>query len=533
VITHAGLTKQPSSAMTSVGTLVDRAAGWFGDAIAVTDSRRRSLSFRQVGERSSRLANALIALSPATGERVALLMPNRAEWMEADFAIAKAGKVRVPINVRLSDGERTYVLGQSGAETLIADAVFADFAYSMQAELPALTNVIVVGGIGSGGLQYESLLARGSESGPDLAHRPESYASIMYTSGTTGRPKGATVSNRGRLAATMNMLSEEIEARAGDTMIHVGSLAHGSGSKLLAYFIRGARNLIREKFDPEEFLRIVEEERGTATFVVPTMISMIVEAARSTKADVSSLKTITYGGAPIAPAKLQEALDCLGPNFVQVYGSCEAPHPVLVMTKQDHVVAAGKRGRLASVGREVAGAEVRIVGPAGGDVAVGDRGEMWIRGDGVMTCYWDNPTATTEVLQDGWYHTGDVAERDEDGYYYIVDRERDLIISGGLNIYPSELEAVLSEHTSVGEVAVIGVPDERWGESVKALVVLRPSHPATTPAELIDFARQRLAGYKKPQSVEFVESLPKGATGKILKRELKALYWKDAARGVN
>ncbi|MFI5259966.1 MAG: AMP-binding protein [Candidatus Limnocylindrales bacterium] len=515
----------------NIPELIDRAGRWYGDSVAVVDGTRER-TFRLVAERSSRVANALLELSPQAGARVALLMPNRMEFVECDFGIAKAGKVRVPINPRLADDEREYILADSGAETLVFDVEFEDFVSRARQRLPELCNLVAVGGAAAGAKDYEELVASASPATPRLAHEPSAPNFILYTSGTTGRPKGATATNGSRLAATLSMLRDEVDAEACDGMVHLGAMAHGSGSKVLAYFLRGARNITERKFDAERFLHLVETERSTATFVVPTMIAMLVDAARSRSFDLSALKTISYGGAPIAPEKLQEALETFGNVFVQVYGSCEAPHPILVLRKSEHRVPRGKERRLASIGREVTTSEVRIVGEDGADVADGEHGEMWVRGPNVMRGYWGNPKATAEVLSgDGWYRTGDVAIRDDEGFYYMVDRARDMIISGGLNIYPAEVERAIYTDPAVAEVAVIGVPDERWGESVKAFVVLK--QPGTlTELDVIEHARGLLASYKKPRSVEFVDALPKGSTGKILKRELQAPYWEGRARRV-
>jgi acyl-CoA synthetase (AMP-forming)/AMP-acid ligase II len=309
-------------------------------------------------------------------------------------------------------------------------------------------------------------------------------------------------------------------------------MAHGSGSKTLAYFIRGARNITVSKFDPEQFLAIVERERTTATFVVPTMIAMLIDAAKTTNFDLSSLKTISYGGAPISHALLLTALERFGDVFVQVYGSCEAPHPVTVLRRSDHRVPPGKEQRFGSIGREVLTTEVRVVQVDGTDATDGDEGEMWLRGPNLMRGYWNNQVATNEVFSDGWYRTGDICYRDSDGFYYIVDRARDMVISGGLNIYPAEVEAALYKHDGVLEAAVIGVPDEVWGESVKAFVVVKPGE-YVSESLIIEHCRTLLAGYKKPRSVEIVSSLPKGPTGKILKRELQAPYWRGRSRRVN
>jgi acyl-CoA synthetase (AMP-forming)/AMP-acid ligase II len=514
--------------MIPIPYVISRAAATFGDATAVSDGRR-TLSFRDVEERSNRLANALLALSAERSGRVAILSPNRLESVEVDFAIAKAGKVRVPVNTRLSTEERVHILNDSGAETLVFDASEAEFVASAREQLPVREYVALGGAELQGVHAYSELLSQGSVSPAGVQVASDDPSFILYTSGTTGRPKGATATQASRWAATMSMLTDEIDAAPGDAMVHVGSMAHGSGSKVLAYFLRGARNIAVDKWDPERFLDLVERERATASFLVPTMISMLVEARRTNQADLSSLKTLSYGGAPIAPALLREALATFGEVFVQVYGSCEAPHPVLVMSRRDHRDADDRR--LASVGREVTGCRVMVAAPDGSPVEAGVHGEMWIQGDNVMRGYWNNPTATSDVLVDGWYRSGDVATHDGEGFFTIVDRERDMIISGGLNVYPAEVEAALHRHPAVLECAVFGVPDDKWGEAVCAAVVLRDG-ATVSEAEIIEHCRPLLAGYKKPRRVEFHDQLPKGATGKILKRSLRDPHWVGQSRAV-
>ncbi len=460
----------------------------------------------------NRFANALLNMNPAVGERVALLMPNCAEFIEADFAIAKAGKVKVPLNPRLSDDEREYILNDSGAETVIFDRSHLAFLNNARDRLPNLKYLIAVGTGNCEYNRYETLIEKGADSLPKIEVAPEAPSFILYTSGTTGRPKGATSSVRGRIAATVNMLADELDAGPGDGMIHAASVSHGSGSKILAYFSRGARNILLRKFDPELFFWTVEHELGTASFLVPTMINMLLESFKRGTFDVHSLRTISYGGSPIAPELLRKALDAFGPIFVQVYGSCEAPHPVLVLKKGDHVVSPNKEQRLSSAGREVTNIEVRLVASSGIEVADGEVGEILVRGDNVMIGYWGNDSGTADVFRGGFYRTGDVGRRDEDGFLYVVDREREMIISGGYNVYPAEVEAVLQRHPAILEAAVVGIPNTKWGEIVKAFVVLRGDY-AMEENELIEYCGLYVAGYKKPRSVEFVAELPKGSTG--------------------
>jgi acyl-CoA synthetase (AMP-forming)/AMP-acid ligase II len=351
---------------------------------------------------------------------------------------------------------------------------------------------------------------------------------FLYTSGTTGHPKGAVWTNASRMAGTINMLANEIDPHPGDAMAHVGSMAHGSGSKILAHFFRGSRNIPVRQWDPAQFLGLIEEQRVTHTFLVPTMIDQLTRTAPSATSDWSSIKTITYGGAPMAPSRLSVALEVFNGRLVQVYGSCEAPHPVLVLNAADHA-----RGGdiLSSTGREVVGMETRLVDATGNDAAPGEPGELVIRGSNVMAGYWNRPEETAKVFLGEWYRTGDIARRDEDGYVHIVDRVRDMIISGGYNVYPAEIEAVLTRHAGVAEVAVVGVPDEQWGEAVRA-VVLREAGATVSGPELIEFCANHLAGYKKPKAVEFVDELPHGSTGKVLRREVRDRYWAGQARRV-
>jgi acyl-CoA synthetase (AMP-forming)/AMP-acid ligase II len=512
--------------MTALNSMISRSAQWFSTATAVTDGRR-TVSFADVDSRSNRLAQVLLGYSGELGARVAMLMPNCVEAVEVDFAIIKSGKVKVPINVRLSPDERAYLIGDSGAETLIFDSSAEDSVAEILDGLPDLRFLLRIGP-GTLGDDYEDSLLAAADSLPAVTLEPAAPSLFLYTSGTTGRPKGAITTNGSRLAGTLNMLANEIDPRPGDAMAHVGSMAHGSGSKILAHFLRGSRNIPVAKWEPHEFLRLVAATRATHTFLVPTMISQLVDAATASDDDWSCLKTITYGGAPMPAARLEAALDVLGPRLVQVYGSCEAPHPVLVLTTEDHA----RRGNvLSAAGREVVGVETRMLTSDGSPARDGEPGELVVRGANVMSGYWQKPEATNEVLYDGWYRTGDVALRDADGYIYIVDRARDLIISGGYNVYPAEVEAVLARHAAVAEVAVVGVPDDKWGEAVRAVVV-RSEDATATESELIDFCAQNLAGYKKPKAIDFVGELPHGSTNKVLRREVRDRYWNGRQRRV-
>lgn len=514
--------------MTDVSLRMHRAAAWFADRVAASDGDR-SLTFAELEERCNRLAHVLLRRGARSGGRVAILLPNSLEWLEADFGVLKAGKAKVPINTRLTPDEREYLLADSRAETVITDADGLASLTTAVSRLPELQAILVVGRHSEAALGYEEELAAAPAEPPNVAPDPGSPSVILYTSGTTGRPKGAVASFESRWLTTCAMLTDELIIEPGDAMIHAASMAHGGGSKSLAFWLRGARNVIMPRFDGPAFLRLANRVQATHTFVVPTMIASLVEAAGDDPSPAPSMKQVSYGGAPISASLLHKATEVFGPVFVQVYGSCEAPHPLSILTRSDHMELTDAKA--ASIGRETLGIEFRIVGPDG-PVPVGEPGELQVRGPSIMIGYWENPAATREALVDGWYRTGDVAIRDASGYYSIVDRQRDMIITGGLNVYPAEVERAISQLEGVSEVAVIGIPDEKWGEAVTAFIAAEPDAHLTEEI-VVDHCRRGLAGYKKPRRVEFREHLPKGPTGKILKRALRDPFWDGAERMVS
>ncbi len=512
-----------TSTTADLGALLDRSFRQHASRVAVEDGERTE-TFSQLSERSDRLASALLELNPA-GRPVAILASNRMEYIEADIALVKAGHPKVPINVRLSQPERLHLVSDSGAAVLITEAASADSALSLVDEAEALDTVVSVGGGGTH--DYEDVLAAANRP-PGRTWRPDDPSVILYTSGTTGRPKGATSTFRSRMAATWNMLLDElIDVRPGDGMLHAGSLSHGSGSKVIAYALSGARNVVVPSFDPGRFLDEALHRRATASFLVPTMITVLTEEAESRKRPTLNLRHISYGGSPIDPNTIRRAVDVFGPVFVQVYGAAEAPHPLTVLSRSDHVDASDQR--LASAGKAVRSVELRLV-PTGASGS--PEGEIQARAESVMIGYWKNEESTREAFVDGFYRTGDIGYFDDEGYLTIIDRQKDMVISGGLNVYPAEVEAAIANHTGVLESAVIGVPDERWGERVVAYVVARPGH-TVSPEEVAAEVARRLAGYKKPREVWVVEELAKGSTGKILKSVLRSRHWDRQSRQVN
>jgi acyl-CoA synthetase (AMP-forming)/AMP-acid ligase II len=507
--------------MPTIPELVRRAVAAHPNRVAIVDGPRTA-TFADVGARTIRLANALRGMSAAYGGRVAILMRNRLEYVEADLAIARAGKVKVPINPKLSDDERGYVLADSGADILITEE--PELARLLDNLAGTPITVISAGG-GAGALDYEAVLAAASDVEAPIRPDPQRLSQLLYTSGTTGRPKGAMLLDECRVCATTMSLVEEFPVTPSDGMIHAGPLSHGSASKLLTFFVRGARNIVLPKFEPELFVGAIRDSGGTSSFVVPTMISMLIDyAATDPTSNAWGLRNLTYGGASISRPVLAAALETLGPILTQVYGSCEAPHPVLALRHREGEL--GRADEAVPAGRPAIGVEVRVADKEGGDAPPGEdgrvTGELLVKGPNVMAGYWGKPEATAESMTDGWYRTGDIVQVDAEGTYTLVDRAKDIVITGGLNVYPAEVERVLRQLPGVAEVSIVGLPDDKWGEVVTAVIV--PAPAATIgPDEVEAWCRDRLAGYKKPRRVILVDALPKGSTGKILKREVRDL----------
>lgn len=508
-----------SSADTCPGLveLVSRALRQHRPLTAVIDGERRR-TFGEVDERSRRFSAALDALGVRRGARIALLLTNRLEFIELDVAVLRSGHVKVAVNPWLTTDERAYLLADCEAEVLVTESRFAEEAVALCDDVASLQHLVLVDGPASDRWALlDDLVAASREGGAEpVATSPSDPSLIIYTSGTTGRPKGATWSFGSRFAATRTMLMDELPIDDRDGMLHVGPMSHGSGSKILAFLIRGARNIPLPAFDPGRIADAVEHAGATCSFMVPTMIGRLADEPDALRTRLGGLRRISYGGAPMPRPTIESALERMGPVFAQVYGSSEAPHPVTLLTRREHL----DPGLLDTIGRETSGVRISILDADGRPVPDGQPGEICISGENVMSGYWGAHEATASVLVDGVYRTGDVGVRDDRGYLRIVDRVKDLIITGGMNVYPAEVERVLRQHPDVADVCVIGAPDPEFGEAVTAFVVRRPG---SQPDEqgLIDHARADLAGYKKPRRVLFVDELPRGSTGKVAKTVLR------------
>jgi long-chain acyl-CoA synthetase len=495
------------------------------------------MTFREAEARVNRLGRGLLSLGGQPGDRVAMLIPNCYQGLETLLAPMKAGMAVVPMNIRLHPSEHEYMLNDSGAFALIYGEEFRDHLAQIRGNLTSIKHFICVGRGAAGDLGYDQVLDGQRETPADPAIEPDDLAWLFYTSGTTGHPKGAMLTHRNLLTMAEQFLLNINPARPGDVLLHAAPITHGSGLSIFHHIAVGAASAFpaTRAFDPPRIFEAIQRYHATTMFLVPTMINLLLASLDKGKYDLSSLHTIFYGGAPMYVEQLLEAVRTFGPVFVQLFGQGEAPMTCTSLPKEEHLAGDDpvKLKRLASAGRETTAVRVRIVDDADRDVPApaSQMGEIVVRGDLVMKGYWNKPEATAETLRGGWLHTGDIGYLDADGYLYITDREKDMIISGGSNVYPREIEEVICRHPAVFEVAVIGIPDEKWGETVKALVVPREGTSATE-AEIIEHCKRHMASYKKPQSVEFLPALPKNAYGKVLKRELRDRYWAGRQRKV-
>lgn len=453
-----------------------------------------------------------------TGDRVAIVMSNRPEYLESMFGAWYAGLVAVPVNARLHREEISYILGHSGARVVITDDVHADDVVSLVGEVATLESAVI-----APGSQWTELCA--ARATTIVERGPDDPAWLFYTSGTTGRPKGATLTNRNLLMMSLSYFADIDNVSPGDAVLHAAPISHGSGLYGLPHVARGAVSVIPSSggVDGAEIASLISRWPGISFFAAPTMVKRLAGDPVVINSDLSNLKTIIYGGAPMYLEDLKEALGVFGPRLAQIYGQGETPMTITALSKAHHAATSHPRwtDHMQSVGFPRTDVEVRVIGDTGEPLPTGEIGEVTVRGDVVMAGYWNNSEATSEAIRDGWLHTGDMGSFDDDGCLTLRDRSKDLIISGGMNIYPREVEEILLQHPLVREVSVVGRPDPEWGESVVAFIV--PEDPSLMPApgELDTLCIERIARYKRPKEYRFVGSLPVNNYGKVVKRELR------------
>jgi fatty-acyl-CoA synthase len=491
------------------------------------------LTYSQFTERVSRLAGALRQIGVQAGDRVAFLSMNCHRLLEGYYGVPDASAVLLPLNIRLAPHELAFILKDGGPRVLFLQKEFLGVVDSFRQEVPAIQAFVLLDGQSEAHWlspqNYENLLANATPHRTDIMDIDEnSLAGLFYTSGTSANPKGVMLTHRNTyLHALHATLSAHIEVDPAH--LHTIPLFHANGWGVAHYLtLLGGKHVMTQRFDPAEVFRLIEQERVHYCSLVPTMATALVNSPERLQHDLSSLRRITIGGAASSPTLVREVEEKLGCTCYSGYGLTETAPVLSISPVKSGLACEGERrfAVQAMTGYAIPGVELRVVDANGEEVARDEKavGEIIARSDGVMKGYWQQPEATAEALRGGWFHTGDMATWNEDGYILIVDRMKDIIVSGGENISSLELEKTILAHPAVFEVAVIPVPDEKWGEVPKALVVLKPG-AKVTESELLEFCRARVAHYKAPRSIEFLESLPKTGTGKILKKDLRKKYW--------
>jgi long-chain acyl-CoA synthetase len=490
----------------------------------------RTVTFGELDRRSSQVAQALRALGVSAGDRVAFLDKNGLEWYEVTFGLAKLGAVNVSVNWRLAPPEVAAIIEDAGAEVVIVGPDFVGHVEQIERDLPDVRACVAIGGH-EGWLDYDAGVRAQPAEDPGVRSAGGDVAFQLYTSGTTGLPKGVMLTNDNffqgvsRLAAEWRFTSDSVNL-AMMPLFHIG----GSGWAMVG-LDHGCATVVLRDVDPAAVLRVIPEHRVTNAFMVPAVIQFLLVTPGVESTDFSSLRALAYGASPISDDVLVRGIETFGCEFIQLYGLTETTGAITQLDGADHDPV-NRPELLRSCGKPYPWVEMRVVDPAGDDAPVGTVGELWTRSHQNTIGYWNNPAATAEAITpDGWFRTGDAGYMDADGYVYLHDRVKDMIVTGGENVYPAEVENVLMKHPGVADVAVIGVPDERWGETVKAIVVPATGEPVAE-ADLVAFARGHLAAYKLPKSVDYAEVLPRNPSGKLLKRELREPYWRGVERRV-
>ncbi|EMB4115356.1 TPA: AMP-binding protein [Pseudomonas aeruginosa] len=514
----------------NLGKIISRSALYWPNQEALVDSKQR-ITFAELELRTNRLASGLQSLGLIESTHVAILAPNRVELAEAEIAFYKAGMVKVPINARLSLDEIIQILNDSHSQAVLCEGRFAAALHSRRGEMPRLSLIISLDD-DAGDVSYASVLQRGTDEAMHCDPVDDALAVLHYTSGSSGVLKAAMLSYGNRKALIRKSIASPTRRAApGDVMAHVGPITHASGMQIMPLLALGACNLLLERYEDRLLLETIQRERVTRLFLVPAMINRLVNVPEVDRYDLSSLRLVMYGAAPMAPAQVKRAIEVFGPILAQGYGAGETCSLVTVLTEQDHLIEGDDHNRLASCGRCYFETDLRVVNEQFEDVKPGEIGEIVVKGPDIMQGYWQAPELTAEVMRDGYYLTGDLAKVDERGYVFIVDRKKEMIISGGFNIYPTEVEQVLYTLPQIFEAAVVGVPDEQWGEAIRAVVVLKPGE-SLTAEQIIEHCGRSLAGFKKPRAVDFVSELPKNPNGKVVRRVIREAYWQNSERRI-
>jgi len=493
----------------------------------------RTRTWGELYERSIRVANALQAAGVGVQDRVAFLDKNSIEHFEVFYGCALINAVSVDINWRLAPPEVEFIVNDAAAKVLVVHADFWPVVEAIRANLTTTQLIVVIGGTG-GDTDYETWVNSGATTDPGVQSASEDVAFQLYSSGTTGRPKGVMLTNNNFFvmlpgARTFWKLSDDMINLVAMPLFHIG----GGGWATAGQFV-GSSSIIVREMDPNAVIQLIEKHKITHGFLVPAVLQFMLMMPSVKEADFSSLQLMVYGASPISLEVLTNSVEAFKCDFMQVYGLTETTGATTLLPSEDHDPKGPNAHRLRSCGLPAPGVEIRIMdNDTGKELPAREVGEIWCKSPQVMKGYWNNPKATAEsITPDGWFKTGDAGYRDEDGYIYIHDRVKDMIVSGGENVYPAEVESALMSHPAIADVAVIGVPHEKWGETVKAIVV-KKADVAVTEAEIIEFSKGLLARFKCPTSVDWIDALPRNPSGKILKKDLRAPYWEGRERMVN
>lgn len=519
----------------TAGEIFDYCCLHYADRTSMVYEEER-YTFADLKEKGTRLANSFYQLGLVKGDRVAMLFANCPEVLISLYGIAQTGMVYVPLAYYLKIDDIIHILREAEVSAIMYHEYFGSYMDRIREELPDLKVFICKGkdekNYQNGELCLNRLIDEGSNNPIENKPGEDDLFTISYTGGTTGKPKGVIHSHRTFVASVVMELMEW-DIGHNEVYLALTPLTHASGMVTPAVWLRGGSVVILPMFDVEWVLKTIEKERVNVCFFVPTIIYALLDFPELEKYDTSSLTNILYGGAPIMPARLREAIDVFGPVFTQVYGQVEAPMVQINMTRYEHVEGVNETGteRFESCGKPSMFNTLKIIDDHGNELPAGEAGHIVVKTPNMMLGYLKRPEETAKTIRDGWLYTGDIGRKDRLGYVYIVDREKDMIVSGGFNIYPKEVEDTILEHPSIAAAAVIGVPDNKWGEAVKAIVILRPGQ-SVTEDELIAFCKSRKGSMFSPKTVDIVESMPLTPLGKADKKAMRAPFWENHGRTV-
>jgi acyl-CoA synthetase (AMP-forming)/AMP-acid ligase II len=485
-------------------------------------------TYGELDARRLQLANALLGVA-APGDRVGILAENVPEYVECYYGVPTAGMALTFLNYRLNPKEWAWILNNAEARVLVVESKFHDQIEAVLPDIPTIETVVVIGGGGRGLVTYEDFVASAQAAAPDVTVGEDDTAWLIYTSGTTGFPKGAMLTHRGLVAAAVESVIE-YEPGSDERNLMAFPLCHVAGYSVTVNMLRGGLVVLMRAYDPELWMQMVDDYAITSSALAPTMVNFLLQHPMINSYRLDTLTGLAYGAAAMPVEVLKAAMERFGPIVYSGFGMTELGGNVLNHPREVHERAIkGEPHLLAACGQPMCLADVKVFDENQHECPPGEVGELVVQGEQVLKGYFRNEEGTADAFAGGWFHSGDMARRDEEGYFYIVDRKKDMIVTGGENVYSREVEEVLYTHPAISEVAVIGLPDPTWGENITAVVVLRSGQTASE-AEIVAVCRDRLAGFKKPKNVFFADEIPKTVSGKILKRELRELYKNERSR---